>query len=200
MPTGVYIRTEVARLSYSKAFKGRVPWNKGIKTGPQPAELIEARREWMRGNKHSNGIKRDDDFKARVSKGMTGRKCTKTHCKNISKAKKGSNNPNWKGGLESDPKHRNARSLVNVHKRHSRIKNTGGSFSLEEWNELKKKYGYRCPKCGKKEPDIKLTVDHIIPISKGGNSFISNIQPLCGICNCKKFNKESEAICKQLYL
>jgi 5-methylcytosine-specific restriction endonuclease McrA len=200
MPVGIYVRTEAARLAYSKAFKGRIPWNKGIKMGPQIPELIEMRRLWMKGNKHAAGIVRDEIFKKKVSEGMKGLKKSKEACENIRKAKQGSKNPMWQGGLESDPKHRNARSLVNVHKRHSRIKKTGGSFSLKEWNELKKKYGYKCPKCGKKEPNIKLTVDHIVPISKGGNSFITNIQPLCGICNCKKFNRESEAICKQLYL
>lgn len=200
MPIGVYERTEVHRQSYSKAFKGRIPWNKGIKTGPQSPELIEVRRQYMKGNKHAAGIVRDEAFKKKVSKGMTGLKRPKEARENIRKAKQGANNPMWKGGLESDSKHKNARSLINVHKRHSRIKNTGGSFSIAEWNDLKKKYGYTCPKCGKKEPIVKLTVDHIVPISKGGSSFISNIQPLCSICNCKKFNREKEAVCKQLYL
>lgn len=89
MPIGVYIRTESARIAYSKAFKGRVPWNKGIKTGPQSVELIEARREWMKGNSHSTGIVRDDDFKKKVSIGMKGRKCTQDHCNHLSQAKTG---------------------------------------------------------------------------------------------------------------
>jgi 5-methylcytosine-specific restriction endonuclease McrA len=62
----------------------------------------------------------------------------------------------------------------------------GGSFTAAEWKALCKKYGNRCLACGKKR---KLTADHVIPVSKGGSSNISNIQPLCGPCNSSKRDK-----------
>lgn len=61
-----------------------------------------------------------------------------------------------------------------------------GSYSALEWQTLCRKYDYRCLRCGKREPDIKLTVDHIIPTSRGGTNYIDNIQPLCGECNSSK--------------
>lgn len=64
-----------------------------------------------------------------------------------------------------------------------------GSFTLGEWELVKKQYGNTCPKCGKTEPQIKLTIDHIIPLIKGGSNWIENIQPLCGPCNTSKFTK-----------
>ena len=62
-----------------------------------------------------------------------------------------------------------------------------GSHTQGEWEMLKAQYNWICPSCGKSEPEIKLTEDHIIPISKGGSNNIENIQPLCKNCNCKKY-------------
>lgn len=64
-----------------------------------------------------------------------------------------------------------------------------GSHTLGEWETLKAQYNWVCPSCGRKEPEIKLTEDHIIPLKKGGSNNIENIQPLCGPCNSKKNTK-----------
>lgn len=64
-----------------------------------------------------------------------------------------------------------------------------GSFTVGEWENLKKQYGFRCPSCLKIEPEIKLSIDHIIPLSLGGSNYIENIQPLCVPCNVKKHTK-----------
>lgn len=81
-------------------------------------------------------------------------------------------------------------SFYRKNRRH-RIKANGGTILRTEWEELKKKYNYKCMLCGRKEPfnDLSykyLTMDHIIPIFKGGRHEISNVQPLCIICNSKK--------------
>lgn len=72
------------------------------------------------------------------------------------------------------------------HERRVKKQNNGGTYTIQEWEALKRRHQYRCYLCKRKEPDVKLTVDHIVPISLGGNNFIENIQPLCLSCNCKK--------------
>ncbi|MBK9925370.1 MAG: HNH endonuclease [Anaerolineales bacterium] len=59
----------------------------------------------------------------------------------------------------------------------------------EEWLELKAFYNFKCLRCGKQEPEIKLTRDHVIPLTQGGSDSIDNVQPLCARCNSKKNNK-----------
>ncbi len=59
----------------------------------------------------------------------------------------------------------------------------------EEWQELKAFYNFKCLRCGVQEPDIKLTRDHVIPLTQGGSDSIDNVQPLCARCNSKKNNK-----------
>jgi|LauGreDrversion4_2_1035121.scaffolds.fasta_scaffold248629_4 hypothetical protein len=71
-------------------------------------------------------------------------------------------------------------------RRYARKKNADGSHSLQEWEDLIIKFNNKCAFC---EQTKKLTKDHIIPLSKGGSDFITNIQPLCKNCNSKKYNK-----------
>lgn len=72
---------------------------------------------------------------------------------------------------------------------YKRLSNAQGKHTKTEWENVKLKHNYTCIGCNKKEPAIKLTKDHIRPLSKGGNNYISNIQPLCKPCNSSKSNK-----------
>ena len=79
-------------------------------------------------------------------------------------------------------------NTINANRR-ARQLNAPGSHTTAEWHALKKQYANRCVHCGKSEPEIKLTRDHIIPLARGGSNYITNIQPLCGRCNCVKHAK-----------
>jgi len=71
-------------------------------------------------------------------------------------------------------------------RRYATEQNAVGSHSFEEWEETKRRLGFRCAICRK---ETKLTKDHIIPLSKNGTDFITNIQPLCRNCNSRKWKK-----------
>ena len=81
-------------------------------------------------------------------------------------------------------------------KRRARKKGNGGSYTLQEERALRDFYGHHCVCCGRIESELaaaglRIVLDHVVPISKGGTSFISNLQPLChgarkGISGCNE--------------
>lgn len=50
-------------------------------------------------------------------------------------------------------------------------------------DQVLKRDGYRCVKCGASHKDKRLEVDHIIPVAKGGTNDIDNLRTLCWECN-----------------
>lgn len=70
--------------------------------------------------------------------------------------------------------------------RRARVQQAEGSFTSKEWQKLCARYEYTCLRCRRREPEIKLTADHVVPLCKGGTNFIDNIQPLCQSCNSSK--------------
>ncbi|MZK53643.1 HNH endonuclease [Clostridium beijerinckii] len=61
------------------------------------------------------------------------------------------------------------------------------NFSVEQWNEVKRKFDNKCAYCGRKLP---LAQEHFVPVSKGGEYTINNIVPSCKSCNSSKNNSD----------
>lgn len=78
-------------------------------------------------------------------------------------------------------------------RRASKVGN-GGSHTEAEWQSLAASYEFCCAACGKCPsgiwPDV-LCRDHVVPLTLGGTDDISNIQPLCNLCNVTKGNRHS---------
>ncbi len=58
--------------------------------------------------------------------------------------------------------------------------------------EILERDNYTCQVCGNSiynEPNLLLEVDHIVPVSKGGETTAANLQTLCWKCNRNKSNK-----------
>lgn len=73
------------------------------------------------------------------------------------------------------------------HRRKSLEKELPHDFTVEQWENCKKYFDYKCCYCGKEE---KLEQDHFIAITKGGGYEISNLVAACGTCNRSKNNRD----------
>jgi 5-methylcytosine-specific restriction endonuclease McrA len=89
---------------------------------------------------------------------------------------------------EWQKRHPERRKAYKAKRRTAKTK-AGGAYTSAQWIALCDKYHKRCVCCGKKR---KLTSDHVVPVSKGGSSNISNIQPLCLPCNSRKGTKTTD--------
>jgi hypothetical protein len=73
---------------------------------------------------------------------------------------------------------------MSAHERRTALlQQNGGHYTDQEWQALCQRYNYCCAACGRRRP---LTADHVVPVTSGGSSNISNIQPLCRPCNSAK--------------
>jgi hypothetical protein len=64
-----------------------------------------------------------------------------------------------------------------------------GTVTTEEWEAIKEAAGQKCVACGR---EIRLSMDHIIPLALGGPHLLRNIQPLCHSCNSRKNIKTTD--------
>lgn len=77
--------------------------------------------------------------------------------------------------------------------RRARVRGAPGSFTRREWEDLLARTP-KCPRCRRRWTSIRppagrtspVTVDHVMPLSRGGSNDISNIQPMCHRCNSSK--------------
>lgn len=64
--------------------------------------------------------------------------------------------------------------------------------------EVFERDNYQCQVCGATIGDgVKLHIDHIVPVSKGGTDDIDNLQVLCDKCNLSKSNRLDLTICEK---
>ena len=191
--------SEESKKKVSLSKKGTPAWNKGIPMSIEAKAKLSAVRKGK-------------------SIWPNGRVFSKEWRENMSLARKGKESPN-KGkkmsgeqkeklrtahtGKEHSLEHREANRQGQYRRwlklnpnyvlmgRNKKIAHNGGFHSRKDWESLKERYNWACanPECRKKEPGIKLTRDHILPLLMGGKNDITNIQPLCLKCNKSKFTR-----------
>ena len=83
-----------------------------------------------------------------------------------------------------------SRQTGNLHRQKRRARKKSShqvSYTPDQIKFLQQKFEYECAYCG---VDTKLTLDHFIPISKGGSDCLGNLLPACGQCNSSKHDSD----------
>jgi 5-methylcytosine-specific restriction endonuclease McrA len=56
-------------------------------------------------------------------------------------------------------------------------------LTARDWHGIKAAYRHRCAYCHRRRP---LTIDHVVPLSRGGAHTAANVVPACQSCNSRK--------------
>lgn len=130
----------------------------------------------------------------KTEKGKNDRKkeSKKYRTENSEKVKENNNRNNKK--WRQTPKGKEQTYRTNVKRRSYEFK---VDFTFHQRRGIIERDNWTCQICHKKVHDEKVNcyspdkahIDHIIPISKGGNSEPSNLRLLCASCNLKKADK-----------
>lgn len=78
--------------------------------------------------------------------------------------------------------HRDHKRAQNSRRR-ARERGDGERWSHDDWLRLVEAFDHRCAYCG---ASARLTVDHRVPLMRGGPNTIANILPACKSCNSRK--------------
>jgi 5-methylcytosine-specific restriction endonuclease McrA len=115
------------------------------------------------------------------------------HCKECEKLRKADCNTKYYQKPTAIRKHRkrmrvwyqNNKKLVTMRNKNRKylIRSGGSGVTNQQWDSILKKYNHRCAYCGVQG---NMTMDHVIPLSRGGKHSPSNVVPACPECNDKK--------------
>lgn len=78
-------------------------------------------------------------------------------------------------GKLADQAHKNARR--------ARLANVESTLTRKQWSEILAAFSGRCAYCGSA---VRITMDHVVPVSREGGHVPSNVVPACFSCNSRK--------------
>lgn len=69
--------------------------------------------------------------------------------------------------------------------RHRKRSKTPGVYrvTVDDWKKVLNSFNHRCAYCGKRGD---MTIDHVLPLSRGGRHCVANLVPACLRCNLSK--------------
>lgn len=173
-----YRENKEQRQHYLHENKGQISERRKQHYRENKEELCECQKQYRRKNKERTS-ERDKQYyrENREQKCEQKKQYYRENKKEICKYQK---------EYRQSEKGRIASAAVR-HRRRSCEAASEVSLTAKQFQRILKNQRYMCNMCGKKFTKSRPpTMDHIIPVSKGGGLTSSNVQVLCKSCNCKK--------------
>lgn len=90
---------------------------------------------------------------------------------------------NFRAWCAANPERVRVRANTSAARRHARIAHILITLTPQEWDAILEAAGYACSYCGSIE---QISMDHLIPIARGGDHTAANVVPACLPCNQSK--------------
>lgn len=126
-------------------------------------------------------------IKCRQYRELHRESCLNTRAQYHIKHKEIDNERNKKWRMEN-PKRCAIKNAVKVQRRRARAKMVAATLTTKQWTSVLEKFNHKCCYCGQ---EGRLTQDHFVPLSLGGEYTVGNILPACFSCNTNKSNKNA---------
>lgn len=91
-------------------------------------------------------------------------------------------------------------SMRRARLKHRHALRAAGTLDIEAFYAKCSELGWHCQVCGKELTKDTVTIDHIVPVSKGGTNDSANLQPLCRPCNTRKGNRPLSSVVGSAFL
>lgn len=66
---------------------------------------------------------------------------------------------------------------------------TRRTLPVEAWRQFLEAHGHKCYLCDRPLTAATMTVDHVLPLSRGGPDTLDNLKPCCVTCNLEKASR-----------
>lgn len=98
------------------------------------------------------------------------------------------NNPNWQKEYRKTPKGKAVLAKYNMKRRELTKVNHSLNYKSSQLVQVYEAFDFKCCYCNK--PATSL--DHFIPLTKGGSDVVGNMLPACSFCNSSKNANDPE--------
>lgn len=180
---------------YHRLYQRKYRAGKLLEIRDYQKQWARSHRRKVRGDKFGKRRKQKTEEQVHQTMLAKRRRYYYRHRDRINRARRQKRNDDPAGWRARD----RARYLRNPEKRQHqsrvmRAKRMGGAcyLSIQDWKDLLRRFDFRCAYCDTTLTKKNRSLDHMVPLVRGGTNDITNLVPSCLRCNQRKHSMTAE--------